>query len=204
MTIVSNFSVTPPGIPVSDSRCATLDIMPDEKTLRRLYAVHRNPLHRFISKKMKQHDEAEDVVQETFVRLSNKESTAAKGLAAADSPVAYLYRIASNLAIDRLRQQKAHCDEGDKLPIDDSIQSPQPTLSHQIVSSEQLLQLEVAVGNLPMKCRQVFVLHKFRQMKYREVARHLDISVSAVEKHMMKALTRLQEELESIDYESQE
>ena len=201
MTIPFNYVVLPALRPTVASVCARLSGMPEKDTLERLYSDHRSPLHRLISKKMRQPEDAEDVVQEAFVRLVNSEGTAAKGLAGADSPVAYLYRMASNLAIDRMRQQKSRCDEGDRAPLDDSIQSAQPELSSQVSSRERLGQLQQAVGRLPLKRRQVFVLHKFRQMTYREVARHLDISVSAVEKHMMKALTQLQSELEGCQHE---
>ncbi|MEH6583293.1 MAG: RNA polymerase sigma factor [Halioglobus sp.] len=171
--------------------------MQNKSELERLYTDQRGSLLRFISRKMRQAEEAEDVVQETFIRLVNDEGKAAKGLAGADSPVAYLYRIASNLAIDRLRQQKSRCDEGNRGVLDETQVSVQPEVSQQAASQERLQQLQQAVGRLPLKRRQVFVLHKFRQMTYREVATHLDISVSMVEKHMMKALAQLQDTLES-------
>lgn len=171
--------------------------MQNKIELERLYSDQRGSLLRFISRKMRQVEEAEDVVQETFIRLVNDEGKAAKGLAGADSPVAYLYRIASNLAIDRLRQQNSRCDEGNRALLDDSQVAMQPELSQQAASTQRLEQLQQAVGLLPLKRRQVFVLHKFRQMTYREVAKHMDISVSMVEKHMMKALAQLQDTLES-------
>ena len=201
MTISSSHVVLPALKPIVASVCARLSGMHEKDTLERLYTDHRSPLHRFISKKMRQPEEAEDVVQEAFVRLVNNEGTAAKGLAGADSPVAYLYRMVSNLAVDRLRQQKSRCDEGNRAPLDDSFQSDQPELSSQVSSRERIGQLQQAVGHLPLKRRQVFVLHKFRQMTYREVAHHLDISVSAVEKHMMKALAQLHSELEGYEHE---
>lgn len=171
--------------------------MQNKIELERLYSDQRGSLLRFIIRKMRQVEEAEDVVQETFIRLVNDDGKAAKGLAGADSPVAYLYRIASNLAIDRLRQQKSRCDEGDRALLDESQVAVQPELSQQAASTQRLQQLQQAVCRLPLKRRQVLVLHKFRQMTYREVAKHLDISVSMVEKHMMKALAQLQDTLES-------
>ena len=163
----------------------------------RLYADVRAPLHRFITRKMQQREEAEDVVQEAFTRLFNEETAAARGIAEADSPVAYLYRIASNLAVDRLRQQKARVDEGDRGGGGemDQQESALPGPAQQSEAGERLRRLSRAIGALPPKRRQAFVLHKFRQMTYREVAHHLGISLSMVEKHITKALTQLDEQL---------
>ena len=175
--------------------------MSNKNNVEQLYAEHRKPLERYIGHKMRQSAEAEDVVQETFTRLLNEDAAAARGLLEADSPVAYLYRVAGNLAIDRLRQLKSRVDEGERGQVDDSLEDRRPDPADHLAASERLAQLKEAVGRLPLKRRQVFVLHKYRQMTYREVAEHLGISVSMVEKHMTKALAQLDMALKGNDDE---
>lgn len=163
--------------------------------LAEFFSRHREELQRYVQKKLHDGAEAEDVVQETFVRLLNRELENGKELSSMSSPKAYIYRTASNLAIDRLRQKTARVDEGNREQLDESVESETPGPLRVVESRQRLQRLRQAVTGLPPKCRQVFVLHKYKQMTYREVAEHLGISVSMVEKHMMKALTRLDKEL---------
>lgn len=164
-------------------------------SLAEFFSRHREALQRYIGNKLRHGADAEDVVQETFIRLLNRERTQGKTLQSMASPEAYMYRTASNLAIDRQRQKNSRVDEGCAEPLDNSIESTAPGALRVIESHQRLQRLRDAVDQLPPMCRQVFVLHKYRQLTYREVASHLGISVSMVEKHMMKALTRLDKAL---------
>jgi RNA polymerase sigma factor (sigma-70 family) len=159
--------------------------------LSTFFAKHQEALARYIGKKMRHIDDAEDVVQETFIRLIQKEQADNKSIESMTSPQAYIYRTASNLAIDRLRQLRARVDEGERSELSEAIEATTPTPIQIIDAEQRMQQMKRAIAQLPPKCRQVFVLHKFRQMTYREVSSHLGISVSMVEKHMMKALTKL-------------
>ena len=60
-----------------------------------------------------------------------------------------------------------------------------------IAARERLRIVEQAIDELPPRTREVFVLHRIEGMKYSEIARALDISVSAVEKNMARALAHL-------------
>lgn len=160
------------------------------RSLTELFSQHRDGLKRFVSKKLRQNGEAEDVVQETFIRLIQSEQKKGQQVSSMASPEAYMYRTASNLAVDRLRQHSSRVDEGDREQLSDDIVGGFEPL-RQLEAHERLEQLREAVNGLPPKCRQVFVLHKYQQLSYRQVAEHTGISVSMVEKHMMKALTRL-------------
>ena len=163
--------------------------------LAEFFARHREALQRYIANKLRHRADAEDVVQETFIRLLNREHTQGKALQSMQSPEAYMYRTASNLAVDRQRQKHARVDEDCAEPLNEAIESAAPGALRVIESQQRLQQLRDAVEQLPPMCRQVFILHKYRQLTYREVAMHLGISVSMVEKHMMKALTRLDKAL---------
>lgn len=173
---------------------ATVNREKNHQLLIELFNQHREALKRFVSKKLRQSNETEDVVQETFIRLMQREQQKGSTISSMVAPEAYIYRVAANLTTDRLRQQYSRVDEGYREELTDDIMGGFEPLRH-LAANERIEQLRDAVASLPPKCRQVFMLHKYRQLSYREVAEHLDISVSMVEKHMMKALTRLDESL---------
>lgn len=56
-------------------------------------------------------------------------------------------------------------------------------------------QVDKVLDSLPERCREVFILSRFKKMKNREIAEHLGISVSMVEKHIRKALNAFTEAL---------
>ena len=154
-----------------------------------LFQKFRLDLRRHLSLRMNLiADDAEDVVQETFVRLMKMEAESDKRIACLESPKAYIFQAATNLAIDRMRRQKVRGDEGDYQALSDDMEADIPDPIRTLDAEQRLKSLMQVVDSLPPKCRKVFILHKFKQMTYKEVAVHLKISQSMVEKHMMKAL----------------
>ena len=118
-------------------------------------------------------DEAQDVAQETFLRIAQQ-------AVEWRSPKALLARIALNVAQDHLRREQAQ-----KRPRLVGSDTPEGiTLPDQ---HETLLHREV-VAKLPRNLRDVYVLSRFGGMTYAEIAIHLGISVKAVEKRMTQAL----------------
>ena len=177
-----------------DPLCGNLRPMKDESHLEDLYAKHRASLQRHVRGTLDTAEEADDVVQDTFLRMLASEN-AGDRLRDAESPVAYLFRSARNLAVDRLRQLRARGSHHNIVYLQAASADEAPGPERAMLSRERLQALQAAVRRLPPRRRQVFYLHKIRQLTYSEVAEHLDISVSMVEKHMMKALRQLDREL---------
>ena len=148
---------------------------------------------RFLTARTGSAAEAEDIVQDMFLKVQ------AIDPAGIENPTAFLYRLASNLFVDRLRSARRRQARDDAYAqthtetagADLVAETPDP---QQVVAArQQLQQLIAAVDSLPPQCRRVFMLHKLDGLSYAEVARSLGISKSAVEKHMMSALKRLSE-----------
>lgn len=132
-------------------------------------------------------DEAEDLVQQAFIKLWEQRET----LQITFSVKAYLYRTVHNASLNRLRATKVR----DKYKQYNAQQlemnyhpapEPEPALRDR---------LQKALADLPTQCRQVFELSRFEELKYREIAEHLNISVKTVETHMGKALKILKSHL---------
>ncbi|MEZ6002264.1 RNA polymerase sigma factor [Hyphomonas sp.] len=166
---------------------------PPPDSLVGTYINLREALVRFLTARTGSSAEAEDIAQEVFFKLQSVDP------ADVQNPTAFLYRLASNLFIDRLRSARrrearddAYATSHTELSGGDLLaQTPTP---EQILESRQRLQqLLAAVRSLPPQCQRVFVLHKLEGLSYGEVAVKLGISKSGVEKHMMSALKRLAE-----------
>ena len=99
-----------------------------------------------------------------------------------------LFRIAINVANDLGRsEQSRHTSE--QCRIDDlDLACGRPSVERELVAQQELEVLFEAIGELPPKCKQVFLLSRVNHMTYPEIARHCGISVKMVEKHISRAL----------------
>jgi RNA polymerase sigma factor (sigma-70 family) len=152
-------------------------------TLAQLFQQHMPDLQRFLTRRVGNTEAAADLVQETFLRLLQFEPARLVG-----NPRALLFTVASHLAIDHLRrdahQIPANTQRADAVEQPD----PRPSIEHMALSREQIALLKRAIAELPPRCREVFILHKFKHLSYSDIASKLGISRSTVVKHMIKAL----------------
>jgi RNA polymerase sigma factor (sigma-70 family) len=128
-------------------------------------------------------EESEEVIQEVYLKLFIMAKTEKP-----DNPVAYVYRLARNLAISRLRSQTVACRYvhavGEQL--DDVQYNNDPQIS--CTEEEDKILLLAAINSLPPICRQVFVLRKLHGKSHKEIAQDLAISVKTVENHIYKGM----------------
>ncbi len=130
----------------------------------------------------------EDLAQEVFLELWRKREK----LQVSTSLRAYLRRAAVNRALNYIRDQKIRFDEEDR---DAPLASSSPSAGQQMEAQELQAAIDLAIDNLPERCRVVFVLSRFEDMSYSEIAGQLGISVKTVENQISKALKLLREAL---------
>lgn len=139
-------------------------------------------IRRYLARRVAPAD-VDDLVQNVVLRLHTRRSETA-----IDNPAAYLFQVAHSVLTDharrnQVRHRSAHQTlENEHHPVEG--RSPERVLQ----GKEDLARLVAAIGDLPERTRQAFVLHRFEEMSYAAIARHMGISVSAVEKHIMKAI----------------
>lgn len=163
----------------------------DSDALAEISARFARPLRSFFRKRAYNEQEADDLVQEVFCRLAAREQPAAM-----DNAEAYIFQIAANLLRDRARRYatRAATDRALEAGGANSVEEISP--ERVLLGKQRLAIMERVLGELPERTRVVFLLHRFEELKYAEIATRLDISVSSVEKHMMEAMRRIKARFE--------
>lgn len=166
----------------------------DEKSTSPLLAAYlakRQDLIRYFTLRLRSHALAEDLVQDIYVRIVGTPAEAIENSAA------YLYRLGTNLMLDRLKQQRraeARDDawqESSFVRVGNDPISNDPPSDEAAAARQRLRQLLAALDQLPHQRRRAFVLHKLDGFSHAETAARMGVSKSAVEKHIIAALQQL-------------
>jgi RNA polymerase sigma-70 factor (ECF subfamily) len=158
-----------------------------------LYREYSDVLYRFIAKRLPRNDAA-DLMQDAFVRV----------LCLADgyelhSPQPFLFRVVNNLIIDYHKATRSNAYN-----VCESVNSVQqsadnPTPETLVYAQQRLNVMRQAIEELPPRCKQVFLLHKFEHQSHAAVAKRLGISINMVEKHIIRALAHCRQRLADLD-----
>ena len=155
----------------------------EEGAFVRLFNNTVRDLRLYLRRTLRRDDDADEIAQEAMLRIWNARTTVDM-----DGARPLLFRIASNLAIDRLRERQ-------RWRFTDIAETPAPA---ETVSAERTLaarqELEIvaaAITALPENCRTAFVMSRIDRKTHAEIAAAMSISRSMVEKHVAEALFRL-------------
>jgi len=132
-------------------------------------------------------DEAEDLVQQSFVKLWEQRAT----FEVQWSVKAYLYKMVHNRCLNRIRDAQTR----EKYKVYNAAQLEQGYENDPGAASELNERILQALDTLPTECRRIFELSRFEELKYREIADQLGISIKTVETQMGKALRLMRTEL---------
>jgi RNA polymerase sigma-70 factor, ECF subfamily len=157
----------------------------DKSSFEQLFRSEFKPLVMLGVQYVKDYETARGLVQDAFISLWEKRET----IDPAKPVRAYLSTSVRNKCLNHLRDNKKFSTN--LLSIEqiypDSVYN-QPLRIEEIQLREHI---DRALADLPEKCREVFELSRFRDMKYHEIAEHLGISVKTVEAQMSKALNHM-------------
>lgn len=148
-------------------------------SLNQVFDTHKQALLGFISKRLDDPAMAEDLMQDLYLKLQNKDYQDIQ------YPKAYLYRMANSMIIDEQRRQARYLDSAE---IPEEQVDPQSTPENRLQEAQKQALVNAAVQELPEKTKDVFYLVGMGRQNKRDVASQLDISVNMVEKHLRKAL----------------
>jgi RNA polymerase sigma-70 factor (ECF subfamily) len=161
-----------------------------QRTMGAAYAEIDGVLREFLRRRLASEDDAQDLAQEVYLRLTRL-----------DRPErvrclkAFAFRTALNLLRDRAR--RVHTRVSERAVGIDDVDLPDPGADPQaaLESDQALAAIERALGRLHPATRQAFLMHRIDERPQGEVAAALGVSVSMVEKHIVKALTEVRRAL---------
>ncbi|SDD25395.1 RNA polymerase sigma-70 factor, ECF subfamily [Sphingomonas sp. YR710] len=165
----------------------------DQRALERLSRDFRWPLLRYFRRRTTNTADLEDMVQEVFVRLIRRGGTSAL---ARENLSAYVFETASSVLKDRLRKGVTHHVEAHEPFDSDRHSGVDFSPEHVLLNRERLVRATAVLLELPERTRVIFVLRRLEGMRFNDIASRLGISVSAVEKHMQRAITHLMRRVE--------
>ncbi len=158
----------------------------DHLAFKELHENYYQKLYCFVHSKVNSRECAEEIVNDVFVTIWQRRSR----LEEVVKPEIYLFVCARNQALKHLRAQGI-------LPVkqleelQDFPSGPEKSPMNILLTGEMVHRINKAVELLPPKCKTIFLLVKEEHLKYREVARILNVSEKTVENQMSIALKKL-------------
>ncbi|MCJ2178287.1 RNA polymerase sigma factor [Novosphingobium album (ex Hu et al. 2023)] len=170
----------------------------DANGLVRLLDVHRPELMRFLTARCGSADDAEDVLQEMWIKVSGQ----------ATGPItngrAYLFRMANNLVLDRARGRRRsmqrervwlEVEGGGVAHMPEDRADPGEPADEILAREQEAEVLRDAIASLPEGAQRALRLYRFEDIGQKEIAEIMGISRSGVEKHLALAMKRLRQAL---------
>jgi RNA polymerase sigma factor (sigma-70 family) len=146
------------------------------------YLRQRDALVRFLRRRTRNPDLAEDLAQETWLRVSHGGTSAA-----IDNPRAYLFRIASNLATDHLRAEARRL-LSDELEALLSVPDDGPGPEAVAIGRSDLRVIAEALAELPARRCRILLMSRVEGQSHRAIAEHFGVSTRTVEFEIVRAL----------------
>ena len=173
-------------------------MLPDHnnKKILALFVDHRSQLVRYAAGIVGERGLAEDVVQDAYLRLERAERKRA-GDETLDEPLAYLFHIVRNLAIDvrrRLGRERSHTVPSDSVNAGE-VAEDRPGPEAQAIARDQLRVLQAALDELPKRSRVALEMHRFGGYRIVDIAAHLGVSVGTAHALVVDALDHCKSKL---------
>ncbi|MGO9775899.1 MAG: RNA polymerase sigma factor [Terracidiphilus sp.] len=185
--------------PASDAEIMKRAAAGDESAFNYLAEKYHRPIHHFLYRMVRNQAIAEELAQEVFLRVyRSRESYRAEA-----KFTTWLYRIATNLAVNHARDtkqeravQNVYLDAPDEQTgTTPDVACDEPSAEQRLLREERMKAIRAQVMALPERQRMAVVLHKYQGMDYREIGQVLKLSESAVKSLLFRAYQTLRETL---------
>lgn len=163
------------------------NILDNEKDFESFFKSNYDSFCRFAFTFLNDADDAEEVVQNCFVRLWEGRKTLIIG----NAPKSYIFTMIRNTCLNQIKHISIREDY--KVFNENQLSDTQEEDHSESVDLQQ--KVGIVIQNMPPQRRKIFEMSRFEGLKYKEIATHLNISVKTVENHMGSAMKQLREEL---------
>jgi len=157
-----------------------------KEDFKTLFETYFEDVRRYVLYRSGDEDVATDIAQDTFIRIWEKQINIdpkqVKGL---------LIKIAGDLFVSRYRKEKVAFNFFKTFKPNENSTTPEDEINFRELQNAY----DTALKSMPEKQRTVFLMNRIDELKYKEIAEQLDLSVKAVEKRMSQALAHLKEHL---------
>lgn len=174
---------------LEDDELVEQAISGDESAYKKLTGKYRKALHFHIMKMIKDREQIEDLVQETFVKAFDNLNTYNTNYAFST----WIYRIATNHTIDYLRKKKLQTvsmDEPVKTKsgeMEMQLRDKSAGTDREIIRKQRQKMVQNAIGDLPEKYRKVIEMRHMEEKTYQEISELLDLPLGTVKAHIFRA-----------------
>jgi len=175
----------PASMYLQEDQLGVLLAKKDESAFEQVFKTYFKNLHAYAFTIVRDETEAEEIVQQVFFKMWER----ADNLSFSGSIASYLYRAVYNESLNHIKHLKVKTKH--RLHVAYSMKNPSETAPEKASDKELRIKLREALSELPEQCSIIFQLSRFEELKYREIADKLDISVKTVENQMGKALKLL-------------
>lgn len=163
----------------------------DRRTIADLSVRYGQAVRRFFSRRLRDGADVEDLTQEVFARLLKRAE-----IGDIANIEGYLFHTAANLLRERARKAQRRPGDGAAEFDSDLVENDEDFSPERILlGREAYARMVEALQELPERARTIFVLNRFEELSAAEIARRLGVSVSTVEKDMMRAIAHLKARL---------
>ncbi|GAB4563430.1 MAG: sigma-70 family RNA polymerase sigma factor [Haliangiales bacterium] len=173
----------------------------DARAFEVLLSRHRRPIFNFLLRSVRTRDRAEDLLQETFMRVIKS----AKSYKKQAKFTTWLYTIARNLCIDHSRRQKHRKHPSLDQPIRGGEERDRTLLDvvagkdlgadRKAISRQLHLTMHDAINSLPEEQREVFLMREFQNLPFKEIGEIVGVTENTVKSRMRYALEKLRADL---------
>jgi RNA polymerase sigma-70 factor (ECF subfamily) len=171
-----------------------------DAALNDLMERHATPVFHFLCRMVGNEDDANDLAQETFVRVFRARASFRPG----EKFSTWLFTIAANLARNQFRWRSRHpnvsleTETGEsEQTIGSTLPAKDPVPNEQALATERAAAVRTAVGKLPEDLREAIVLCEWEQLSLADAAKILETTPKAVESRLYRARQMLREKLKS-------
>lgn len=161
----------------------------DQTAFEMIFKEYYQALCRYANSFLNDREEAEEVVQGSFIGIWEKRSA----LYITTSLKAYLYQAIRNRCLNVIKHEKVKQQHAEHQLV--MMPNHDEATTNTVLSNELEKKIYLAMQALPEQCRLVFKLSRFEELKYQEIADQLNISVKTVENQIGKALKIMREQL---------
>lgn len=200
---IFNFCIFPvfPLIPVVKCVCTDVVKLFEMSEILKIFIENEKAIRRYISQFRPDVHDIEDFTQETFLK-----GFAAETRSEIREPKAFLFKIAKNVALLDIRKKKRRPTDliedfsRSELILDEK----QCTADEWLDGRRKLVLFAKAAASLPPQCRKAFLMRRVENLHYKQIANRMNISVSAVEKHVTSGLLKCNAYLRGHGYDVSE